>query len=69
MQQWQDRPYIERLDAAWELMVDAWKLKKYDLNELRFQRSVTIVKEEEVEYLVIGGYAVIYQRSRYMAQS
>ena len=30
-----------RFQAAWELVVDAWKMQGRDLDELRFQKSVT----------------------------
>lgn len=43
IQQWQERPFIERLDAAWEIIEDAWKIKQKDPNELRLQRSITTV--------------------------
>lgn len=42
--QWQAVSGSERANAAWDMVVEAWKLKKRDLNELRFQRSVTSVK-------------------------
>lgn len=43
VQQWQEEPFMKRLDAAWEIVEDAWKLKKKDPDELRLQRSVTTV--------------------------
>ena len=41
IQQWQERPFMKRLDTAWDIIQEALKLKKKDPNELRFQRSVT----------------------------
>lgn len=37
---WQAQTDEARLQAAWELVVDAWKLKGRDPDELRLQRSV-----------------------------
>jgi hypothetical protein len=42
---WQAVSPAERLKAAWELVVDAWEIKKRDPNELRFQRSVTVIRK------------------------
>ncbi len=38
VQQWQERKETERLQAAWELVVEAWQNRSPD--ELRLQRSV-----------------------------
>lgn len=43
VKQWQDLPFMRRMDAAWEIMEESWKIKKMDLNELRLQRSVATV--------------------------
>lgn len=43
VEQWQARPFMERLDAAWEIIEEAWKIKLKDPNELRLQRSITAV--------------------------
>ncbi len=43
IQQWQEEPFMKRLDAAWEIIEDAWKIKQRDPNELRLQRSTTAV--------------------------
>lgn len=43
VKQWQQVPFMQRLDAAWELMEEAWKIKKLDPDELRLQRSITAV--------------------------
>jgi hypothetical protein len=44
IQYWQKRPASERLEAVWGLVVDAWKLKGRDLNELRLDRTVALLK-------------------------
>ncbi len=41
---WQKQSAEVRLNAVWELVEDAWKLKGKDINELRFQRSVALFK-------------------------
>ena len=41
IQQWQDMPFINRLDAAWELVEEYWEMKQKNPDELRLQRSVT----------------------------
>ena len=42
---WQAVPPAERLKAAWELVVDAWEMKKRDPNELRFRKIVTVIRK------------------------
>lgn len=37
---WQSQGPKAILDAAWELVEDAWRWKHRDLNELRLQRTV-----------------------------
>lgn len=37
---WQAQPHQARFDAAWELIVHAWKAKGGDVRKLRLQRSV-----------------------------
>jgi hypothetical protein len=44
VEQWQAVPGSERARAAWNMVVEAWKLKKRDLDELRFQRVVKFTK-------------------------
>jgi hypothetical protein len=41
IEQWQAVSGSDRINAAWEMVVEAWKLKKRNPDELRFQRSVT----------------------------
>ena len=41
--QWQAVSASERMAAAWEMVVDAWKLKNRNPDELRFQRVVTSI--------------------------
>ena len=38
---WQRVSATARTNAAWELVVDAWKMKGSDLDELRRQRTIT----------------------------
>ena len=44
IQDWQNVSGAERVAAAWEMVVEAWKLKKRDRNELRFQRVARCLK-------------------------
>lgn len=37
---WQAQPESARFNAAWEMVVMAWKIKGRDKNELRLQRTV-----------------------------
>lgn len=37
---WQSQPPQARFDAAWELVLHAWKTGGYDVRQLRLQRSV-----------------------------
>ena len=43
--QWQAVSPSERANGLWILIVEAWKLKGGDPNELRLQRDVTSVKQ------------------------
>ena len=43
VQGWQAVSGSERAKAAWQMVLDAWEIKKRDPNELRFQRVVTVV--------------------------
>jgi hypothetical protein len=40
VREWQGRGEAARLAAAWELVVEAWKLQNRPEDELRLQRSV-----------------------------
>lgn len=40
IQFWQDQEPAARFNAAWELIVHAWRVKGRDVRQLRFQRSV-----------------------------
>ena len=44
VEEWQKVSGSERANAAWDMVVEAWKLKKRNPNELRFQRTVKCVK-------------------------
>ena len=41
---WQEQAPEVRLKATWELVVNAWKIKGRDLNELRFRRDTSVFK-------------------------
>jgi hypothetical protein len=41
---WQKQSAATRLDAVWDLVVTSWKLKGKNLDELRFQRSIALLK-------------------------
>ncbi len=43
---WQRQGGAAIRQAAWELVIETWKVQKRDPNELRFQRSPSIVGEE-----------------------
>jgi hypothetical protein len=40
LQFWQKQAPQTRFDAAWELIVHAWRVKGHDVRQLRLQRSV-----------------------------
>lgn len=42
---WQRLSATRRTDAAWELVLDAWKLKHRNPDELRLQRTVTVLRK------------------------
>jgi len=42
---WQRLSATARTDAAWQMVVDAWKLKHRNPNELRLQRTVTVLRK------------------------
>lgn len=44
VEDWQKLSGRERANAAWDMVVEAWELKKRDPDELRFQRTVKCVK-------------------------
>ena len=44
VEDWQKLSGSERASAAWEMVVEAWELKKRDPNELRFQRTAKCLK-------------------------
>lgn len=41
LQEWQAVSAAERMTAAWEMVQEAWKMKRRNPDELRFQRCVT----------------------------
>lgn len=43
VRQWQKEPFMKRLDAAWELVEEAWEIKNRNPDELRLQRTVATV--------------------------
>jgi hypothetical protein len=42
---WQRLSATARADAAWELVVTAWNLKRLNPDELRFRRTVTVLRK------------------------
>ena len=44
---WQSLTPKQRLDATWQLAVDAWSLKGKSKDELRFQRSTALFKRRK----------------------
>jgi hypothetical protein len=44
---WQAVTSAERMKAAWDMVVEAWEMKKLDPDELRFQRSVTVIRKAQ----------------------
>ena len=44
---WQAVSSAERMKAAWDMVVEAWAMKKRDPDELRFQRSVTVIRKAQ----------------------
>jgi hypothetical protein len=44
IQDWQNVSGAERMAAAWDMVEEAWMLKKHDRNELRFQRVARCLK-------------------------
>ena len=37
---WQSQPDAKKFEAAWEMVIEAYRLKGEDISELRLQRSV-----------------------------
>jgi hypothetical protein len=42
---WQKRSAEERADAAWEMVKEAWVLKNRNPDELRLQRTLTVISK------------------------
>ena len=60
LQFWQAQRRAARFAATWDLIVTAWRMQGKDVRELRLQRIRSkLFNENQVEYLVVGGYAVI----------
>ena len=47
LRDWQAVSGSERAKAAWQMVVEAWEIKKRSPDELRFQRVVTVVERPE----------------------
>ena len=45
IRRWQRASATARTDAAWELVVAAWKMKRWNPDELRLQRTVTVLRK------------------------
>jgi hypothetical protein len=44
---WQAVSGAERMKAAWDMVVEAWELKKRDPGELEFQRVIRCIERGE----------------------
>ena len=44
---WQAQPAAERFRAAWELVEHVWKVKGYDVRQLRLQRSIESFQRQQ----------------------
>ena len=44
---WQSQPPVARFDAAWELVVHVYKVKGWDVRQLRLQRSVETFQRQQ----------------------
>jgi hypothetical protein len=44
---WQAQTSQERMQAAWELVVHAWRVKGNDVRQLRLQRSVESFQRQQ----------------------
>lgn len=49
---WQAQSSGARFQAAWELIQHAWKVKGYDVRQLRLQRSVGSFQRQQREDLI-----------------
>jgi len=47
LQFWQKQTPQSRFDAAWELIVHAWRVKGNDVRQLRLQRSVETFQRQQ----------------------
>ena len=45
IRQWQRAGASARAAAAWDMVVEAWHLQNRDPNELRLQRTVTVLRK------------------------
>ena len=45
IRRWQRVSATTRADAAWEMVVEAWKLKRRNPDELRLQRIITVLRK------------------------
>ena len=50
IRRWQRVSATRRVEAAWDMVKEAWTLKKRPADELRFQRTVTVLRNN-VNYL------------------
>jgi hypothetical protein len=42
---WQRVSATARADAAWDMVVEVWKMKRWNVDELRLQRTVTVLRK------------------------
>ena len=45
IRRWQRVSATRRAEAAWSMVKEAWTLKKRPADELRFQRTVTVLRK------------------------
>ena len=54
LQFWQAQTPQARFNAAWDLILHAWRVKGNDVCQLRLHRSVEAFQRQHIWYLVIG---------------
>ncbi len=47
LQFWQNQEPQARFEAAWELIVHAWRVKGHDVRKLRLQRAVETFQRQQ----------------------
>jgi hypothetical protein len=57
---WQSATASKKLNAVWEMALEAWSLKRGQELHQDFKDLLSVFADERVSYLLIGGYAVSY---------